>query len=101
MEPILSYRKAPAEVFDVATRTLGELAAVPDTPGERRRTPSVAKPRCPSTAPARCPAPPAGPWDAGPPPPSPRAGGCIWVRHNEPTGVADVAPPGGRNVARS
>jgi hypothetical protein len=98
-------RKGPDGVVAVAMSTLGELAVVPDSRGGRS---PLAKAIVSNT-----PLPvyslrlnaltqDAGPWDAGLAGAEPESWRVfVMDSHDEPTGVADVAPPaGGAGAAR-
>jgi hypothetical protein len=98
-------RKVPDGVVAVAMSTLGELAVVPDSRGGRS---PLAKAIVSNT-----PLPvyslrlnaltqDAGPWDAGLAGAEPESWRVfVMDSHDEPTGVADVAPPaGGAGAAR-
>ena len=94
--PLIFDQKVPAGVVDVAMRTLGDLAVEPDSRGGRS---PVTKAIVSSTplpvyslrldALAQD-----GPWDAGLSGAEPESWRLfVMDAHNEPTGVADVAPP--------
>jgi hypothetical protein len=98
-------RKVPAGVVDVARSTLGDLAGVPDSRGGRSPLANAIVSNTPLPvyslrldALARD----AGPWDAGLAGAEPESWRVfVMDGRNEPTGVADVAPPpGGAGGAR-
>jgi len=97
-------RKVPAGVVDVARSTLGDLATVPDSRGGRSPLAKAIVSNTPLPvyslrldALARD----AGPWDAGLAGAEPESWRVfVMDSRNEPTGVADVAPPGGAGEAR-
>lgn len=98
-------RNVPAGVVDVAMSTLGDLAVVPDSRGGRSPLAKAIVSNTPLPVYslrldvlARA----AGPWDAGLAAAEPESWRVfVMDGHNEPTGVADVAPPtGGLGVAR-
>jgi hypothetical protein len=97
-------RKVPAGVVEVARNTLGDLAAAPDSRGGRSPLAKAVVSDTPLPvfslrldALAR----EAGPWDAGLAGAQPESWRVfVMDGRNEPTGVADVAPPGAAGGAR-
>jgi hypothetical protein len=91
-------RNVPPGVVDLARRTLGDLAAVPDSRGGRSPLAKAIVSNTPLPvyslrldALARA----ADPWDAGLTGAEPESWRVfVMDGSNEPTGVADVAPPG-------
>jgi hypothetical protein len=96
-------RKVPAGVVDVARSTLSDLATVPDSRGGRSPLAKAIVSNTPLPvyslrldALARA----ADPWDAGLTGAEPESWRVFVMDGGEPTGVADVAPPGDGDGAR-
>ena len=96
-------RNVPAGVVDLARSTLGDLAAVPDSRGGRSPLAKAIVSNTPLPVYslrldvlARA----ADPWDAGLVGAEPESWRVFVMDGGEPTGVADVAPPGGGGGAR-
>jgi hypothetical protein len=96
---LICYREAPAGVVDEARITLGDLSVVPDARGGRSPLVNASVSSIPLPvyslrldALARD----GGPWDAGLAGAEPESWRVfVMDGSNEPTGVADVAPPRG------
>jgi hypothetical protein len=97
-------RKVPAGVVDVARSTLGDLATVPDSRGGRSPLANAIVSNTPLPVYSLrldALAPDAGRWDAGLAGAEPESWRVfVMDDRNQPTGVADVAPPGGAGGAR-
>jgi hypothetical protein len=96
-------RNVPAGVVDLARSTLGDLATVPDSRGGRSPLAKAIVSNTPLPvyslrldALARA----GEPWDAGLTGAEPESWRMFVMDGGEPTGVADVAPPGGGDAAR-